>query len=50
MVKLGYKQTDIGAIPIDWDETQIKNVGYLTSGESPAHFDFSIGQIPYFKV
>ena len=50
MVKPGYKLTESGIIPVEWIDNQIKNVGYLTSGESPSHFDFSAGQIPYFKV
>ena len=50
MVKKGYKQTEIGVIPEDWKNLKIKDIGYLTSGESPSHFDFSTGHLPYFKV
>lgn len=50
MVKPGYKQTEIGVIPEDWETLHIKEIGYLTSGESPSHFDFSTGRLPYFKV
>ena len=50
MVKKGYKQTEVGVIPEDWKNLKIKDIGYLTSGESPSHFDFSTGHLPYFKV
>lgn len=50
MVKQGYKQTEIGVIPEDWKTLHIKEIGYLTSGDSPSHFDFSTGHLPYFKV
>lgn len=50
MVKPGYKQTEVGVIPEDWKILKIKDIGYLTSGESPSHFEFSTGRLPYFKV
>lgn len=50
MVKQGYKQTEVGVIPEDWEILKIKDIGYLTSGESPSHFEFSAGRLPYFKV
>ena len=50
MVKKGYKQTEVGVVPEDWKILKIKDIGYLTSGESPSHFEFSTGHLPYFKV
>lgn len=50
MVKKGYKQTELGVVPEDWKILKIKDIGYLTSGESPSHFEFSTGHLPYFKV
>lgn len=50
MVKKGYKQTGVGVVPEDWKILKIKDIGYLTSGESPSHFEFSTGHLPYFKV
>lgn len=50
MVKKGYKQTEVGVIPENWKILKIKDIGYLTSGESPSHFEFSTGCLPYFKV
>ena len=50
MVKPGYKQTEVGVIPIDWQVKTIGALGYVTSGESPSRFAFDNGNIPYFKV
>lgn len=50
MVKPGYKQTEVGVIPIDWQVKTIGELGYITSGESPSRFAFDNGNIPYFKV
>ena len=50
MVKPGYKQTEVGVIPIDWQVKTIGELGYVTSGESPSRFAFDNGNIPYFKV
>ena len=50
MVKQGYKQTEVGIIPVDWQVKTIGELGYVTSGESPSRFTFDNGNTPYFKV
>ena len=50
MVKPGYKQTEIGVIPEDWGIICIKDLGYVTNGESPSKLIFDNGNIPYYKV
>ncbi|AWA05907.1 restriction endonuclease subunit S [Aeromonas hydrophila] len=49
-IPVGYKQTEVGVIPEDWE---IKTLGELVdiySGESPSKFNFTESGIPYFKV
>jgi type I restriction enzyme S subunit len=50
MVKAGYKQTEIGEIPDDWDAVALDGYVEITSGESPSKFKFSSSGVPYFKV
>lgn len=50
MVKAGYKQTEVGVIPEDWD---VKTLGLhikITSGESPSKYRFTDEGNPYYKV
>ena len=47
-MKEGYKQTEIGVIPEDWEVSEIKDIGGLFSGDSPSKM--RDGNIPYFKV
>lgn len=46
----GYKHSDVGVIPNDWDTTQLGGLVRITSGASPSLFRFSGSGIPYFKV
>lgn len=48
MVKEGYKQTEIGVIPEDWELKSVDSIGHLFSGESPSKL--KDGNIPYYKV
>lgn len=46
----GYKPTEIGLIPIDWDVRTLGPLVTITSGESPSLFRFGLAGTPYFKV
>ena len=46
----GYKQTEIGVIPVDWDMNNLGDFVQIRSGESPSKFIMSKTGIPYFKV
>ena len=50
MVKEGYKQTEIGVIPEDWEVKKLEKFVKIESGESPSKFDFILNGIPYYKV
>lgn len=50
MVRAGYKQTEVGEIPEDWDFKSLGPFVDIASGESPSRFEFSEHGIPYFKV
>lgn len=50
VVPTGYKVTDAGIIPEDWNVEVLGNLVKLTSGESPAKMYFSSVGFPYFKV
>lgn len=49
-VRPGYKQTEVGVIPEDWDVTPLGNYVRITSGESPSLIQFTASGKPYFKV
>lgn len=49
-IPTGYKQTEIGVIPADWDVRSLESLVKITSGESPSRFKLSNDGIPYFKV
>jgi len=49
-LKEGYKQTEVGVIPGDWEVRKLGEFVKITSGESPSHFMFSDEGTPYFKV
>lgn len=49
-VRPGYKQTEVGVIPEDWDTTPLGNYVRITSGESPSLIQFTGSGKPYFKV
>lgn len=46
----GYKQTEVGVIPEDWDVLPLGGHVRITSGESPSLIQFSDEGRPYFKV
>jgi len=41
-VKAGYKQTELGVIPEDWDVKKLGNIAKITRGASPRPIDSSI--------
>jgi len=49
-VKTGYKQTEVGLLPVDWEVSPLGGFVRITSGASPSLFCFSGSGIPYFKV
>ena len=49
-IPAGYKQTEIGVIPVDWDVDCLGNFVTIRSGESPSKFKISKSGVPYFKV
>ena len=49
-LKSGYKQTEVGVIPEDWEVCQLKDFIDINSGESPTKQQFVNEGIPYYKV
>lgn len=49
-VPVGYKQTEVGVIPEDWEAKSLGEYVEIFSGESPSKFEFLNVGIPYFKV
>ena len=49
-LKPGYKLTEVGVIPEEWDPVQLGDYVRITSGESPSLFKFLGTGVPYFKV
>jgi type I restriction enzyme S subunit len=47
-VKPGYKQTDAGVIPADWDLAHIENVALITTGGKNTQDRVEDGQYPFF--
>ena len=47
-MKAGYKQTDIGVIPEDWDVDEIKNVCQITTGDKNTQDRIDSGKYPFF--
>lgn len=50
LVPEGYKQTEVGVIPEDWEVKSLGTLVDIRSGESPSKFTFQSAGIPYFKV
>lgn len=46
----GYKYTEAGVIPEEWDAVPLGNYVRITSGDSPSLIRFTSGGKPYFKV
>ena len=49
-VRAGYKHTEAGLLPVDWEVAPLGGFVRITSGASPSLFRFSDSGIPYFKV
>lgn len=49
-VKPGYKQTEVGVIPEDWEIDNLGHFVKIRSGESPSKFMILDSGVPYFKV
>jgi type I restriction enzyme S subunit len=47
-VKPGYKQTDVGVIPEDWDLEFIENLAYITTGGKNTQDRVDDGPYPFF--
>lgn len=47
-LKLGYKQTEIGTIPVDWDIDYIENIGQVTTGSKNTQDRNEDGEYPFF--
>ncbi len=47
-VKPGYKQTEIGAIPKDWDLDYVENLAQITTGSKNTQDHVEDGQYPFF--
>ena len=47
-MKAGYKKTDIGLIPEDWNIDQIKNVCQITTGDKNTQDKIDSGRYPFF--
>jgi len=46
----GYKQSELGEVPEDWEAKSLGDLVEIYSGESPSKFKFLTSGIPYFKV
>ncbi|MBI5309149.1 MAG: restriction endonuclease subunit S, partial [Planctomycetes bacterium] len=49
-IPAGFKQTEVGVIPEDWEVKKLGDVVKISSGESPSRFKFTDDGTPYFKV
>ncbi|HCX03965.1 MAG TPA: hypothetical protein DHM42_05710, partial [Clostridiales bacterium] len=49
-IREGYKRTEVGLIPVDWEVEKLGNIVEIRSGESPSKFEIKKSGIPYFKV
>ena len=47
-VKPGYKQTDVGVIPEEWDLDHIENLARITTGSKNTQDRFGDGKYPFF--
>ncbi len=48
MVRQGYKQTDIGVIPEDWEVTMVKDLGLIKTGSKNTQDRIEKGRYPFF--
>jgi len=49
-VREGYKQTEIGVIPEEWEVVNLGSQIDIVSGQSPSKFDLTGNTFPFFKV
>ena len=47
-LKLGYKQTEVGIIPVDWDVDYIENIAHVTTGNKNTQDRNEDGDYPFF--
>lgn len=47
-MKAGYKETEIGVIPDDWDLDYIENVAHVTTGSKNTQDRIEDGEYPFF--
>ncbi len=47
-LKPGYKQTEVGIIPVDWDVDYIENIGHVTTGSKNTQDRIEDGDYPFF--
>jgi len=46
--KIGYKQTEVGVIPEDWNLEYIENIAHITTGSKNTQDRIEDGQYPFF--
>ena len=46
----GYKQTEIGVIPLDWEVVRLEKLIKIISGQSPSKFNLDGSKYKFFKV
>ncbi|HZX48447.1 MAG TPA: hypothetical protein VFF47_04425 [Nitrospirota bacterium] len=44
----GYKQTEVGVIPEDWEVDKIKNLAHITTGSKNTQDRIDSGEYPFF--
>ena len=50
-IKSGYKQTEVGVIPEDWDVDIVKNIASITTGsKNTPDCIFQLKSIPAFQL
>lgn len=47
-LKPGYKETEIGIIPVDWDVDCVENIGHVTTGSKNTQDRIEDGDYPFF--
>ncbi|WP_421948845.1 restriction endonuclease subunit S [Phaeodactylibacter xiamenensis] len=47
-VPKGYKQTEVGVIPEDWEMLQVKNIASITTGGSDTQDRIDDGKYPFY--
>ncbi len=47
-LKPGYRQTEVGIIPVDWDVDYIENIGHVATGSKNTQDRIEDGEYPFF--